>query len=165
MVGRCDNCYQNKERIKKTEPNVKCDPKLRFSDLSWLEGASEDSGMVHHDATNGEGICKVHRGHGGQGVDVFAFHPYTLSVISANTVEEAVLRREQPWWHARIKDENREGKEIRQSHGPPDDCEGIERRRNIIEPPKEAGKCQFLDALAYERDRTYPTVPGMWIKA
>ena len=165
MVGRCDNCYQNEERIEKTEPHIKYDPKFRLPDLSWLEGPSENSGMIHHDATNGEGICKVHRGHSGQGIDVFTLHPHTLSVISANAVEEAVFRREQPWWHARIENENCEGKEIRQSHGPSDDCEGVERRRNIIVPPEEASKCQLLEVLLHERNRTYPTVPGMWIRA
>jgi len=90
--------------------------------------------MVHHDTTDREGICKVHGGHGGQSVDIFALHPHALSIVPANTIEEAVFRRKQPRWHARVEDEDREGKEIRQGHGPPYDCKGVERRGNIIVP-------------------------------
>jgi hypothetical protein len=94
--------------------------------------------MVEHSATNTEGVSKVHRGHGSQRIDVFAFHPYTLCVVPANAIDEAVFLREQPRWHARIEDEYREGKEVRKSHGSSDDCKGVERRCNIVVPRNES---------------------------
>jgi len=86
----------------------------------------------------------VHGGHSGERVDVFALHPHALSIIPANTVEEAIFGGKQSRWHARVEDENRESKKIRQGHGPPYDCECVERWSNIIVPSQETGKCQLL---------------------
>lgn len=126
MVGRCDNRDQNPAGICNGKQNVEQWPGSRFPRLSWLEGVPEDSGMIEQGATYAEGISKVHRGHSGQGVHVFAFHPDTLCVIVANAIEEAVFFGEQSRWHAWVEDEDRKCKEIRKSHGPSNNCEGVE---------------------------------------
>jgi len=87
----------------------------------------------------------MHGRHCGEGIDVVAFHPYALAIIMANGIKETVLRRHEAGWHAWIANEDDESNEVRQSHGPSNDCEGVVGRGNIIIPGDKANSSRNMD--------------------
>lgn len=125
MVRRRDDGDQDPRRVGEGEQYIEESPRLRLAPLAWLEGFAQHAGVVHHRASDEERISEMHRGHGGERVDVVAFHPDALSVVVADGVQEAVFLRQEPGWHARVADEDNKGKEIRECHGSSDDSECV----------------------------------------
>lgn len=76
----------------------------------------EDGRVGDENTANGEGVAKVHRGHGGQLVDKLAAHPDTLSVLEVDRVDEAVLGGHQTGRSTRVEDEDDEGTHVQQGH-------------------------------------------------
>lgn len=79
--------------------------------------------MVDQGNADTERVSEMHGGHGSQGIDVVSLHPDRLCVVAANAVEEAILRREEAWWHTWVKDEDAEGEKVGEGHGSTDCCE------------------------------------------
>jgi hypothetical protein len=113
IVVRCrNNGDQNKRRVSETNKEIEDFPKSILAHLSSLESAAEDARVVNYCHADAKGIAKVHRRHGGELVDKLAAHPHALSVVMADSVEEAVLFGEQARRHAWVYDECHEGAEV-----------------------------------------------------
>lgn len=103
MIRRGDDGDENKAGISNAEEGINGFPQRRFPDLAFLERTSENASVVNHRATDDEGVPKMHAGHCREGIDVVAAHPDAVCVVMSDRVQEAVLRREEPWRHAGVQ--------------------------------------------------------------
>jgi hypothetical protein len=127
VVVRCrNNGDQNKGRVSETNKEIEYFPEGVLAHLSSLESAAEDARMVDYCHADAKGIAKVHRRHGGELVDKLAAHPHALSVVMADSVEEAVLFGEQAGRHAWVYDECHEGAEVRERQSAAGSCKCVE---------------------------------------
>ena len=141
MVGCRDNSDQNEGRVSKADEQIKELPESILAYFAIFECPAKETGVVDHRHADAEGVAKVHGRHGCKLVDVLAAHPYTLRIVVANSVEEAMFLREQARRHARVDDEGDKCTEVRQRHRPAGNSECVERRRNVVVPADETIGC------------------------
>lgn len=91
VVGSRNNGDQNEGRVSKANKEIKDLPENILAHLAALQCTAEESRMVDHGHANAERVAKVHGRHCCKLVDILAAHPYTLCVVVADSIEEAIL--------------------------------------------------------------------------
>ena len=91
MVGRGNNDRQDERGVSYSNNQVEDLPEGVLAHFALFQGAAEETRVVDHGHANAECVAKMHRGHRCELVDKLATHPYTLCVVMADGVEEAVL--------------------------------------------------------------------------
>lgn len=74
----------------------------------------------------------MHGWHGSERVDVVSLHPNGLCVITADAVEESILRGKKTRWHTWVEDKDAEGEKIGKSHGAANGCKSCMRWCYIV---------------------------------
>lgn len=145
MVCGSDNGREDQCRVRKPEHKVEGLPEKVLSALALLQLGAEDAGVVQERAADAEGVAEVHARHRCEAVDVLAAHPDRLRVVVADGVEEAVLFRQEPGWHAGVEDEDYECEEVGEGHGATDGGEGRMRGRQSVVPSNETDRTGDVD--------------------
>lgn len=138
MVGCSDNDGKDEGWVSHTEYEIEDLPKSVFAHFSLLEGSAEETGMIDHRHANAEGVAKMHRGHSSKLVDEFSAHPNTLCIVVADSVEEAVFRRQEARRHAWVYNKGHKSAEVGQGKGPAGDGKGVKGRCDVVVPANES---------------------------
>jgi len=138
MVGCSDNDGKDEGWVSHTEYEIEDLPKSVFAHFSLLEGSAEETGMIDHRHANAEGVAKMHRGHSSKLVDEFSAHPNTLCIVVADSVEEAVFRRQEARRHAWVYNKGQESTEVGEGEGAASDGKCVERGRHVVVPANKS---------------------------
>lgn len=101
--------------------------------------------MIEHSTADDKSVAKVHRGHSGQRVDIITAHPDTGSIVMANGVQEAILRRKETRRHAGIYGKGHEGEEIGECECAADSSEGRVGRSDVVVPRNKTNSARYVD--------------------
>lgn len=84
MVCSGDNSDEDENRVDDAESRVDAFLQGGFAEFGFLEGASENTGMVDQCAADDKGVAEMHTGHGSQGIDIVAAHPDAVGVVMSD---------------------------------------------------------------------------------
>lgn len=119
--------------------------------------------MIDKGTANSERVTKMHTRHSCKFVDVLAFHPDTLCIVTANRIKESVFFGKKPWWHTRVEDECGKSEEICEGHRSAGNGERVMSWCEVIVPrDKPALVSRSTDLIVID---AYPTVPGICMRA
>lgn len=140
VVGGRDDDEKDQERVGECCDGVESSDEGIEARLatSLADESRDEAGVVEEGRADGEGVCEVERGHGGELIDVAGFGPDAFGVALADCVLEAVGLGKETGRHAGVEGEDEECGEVGEGHGAAGQGEGIVVGRDVVIPGEEA---------------------------